>query len=372
MSTSYKNLFGLGLALLFSGVNAFCLSRGKTPADSTFSLMKKVADWQWHELETNGWKNDQKDWTNGAMYNGMLAWAKIANDDTYYQKLLKVGQDNQWQIGKHRHFADDYCIAQMYAQLYKKYKDPAYIADFRSLADTISAQPHKDSLLWVNSIYLREWAWCDALFMGPPAFAYLTDATGEQKYLNEACKLWWKSSDYLYSKKEHLFYRDSRYFTQKEKNGEAIFWSRGNGWVMGGLANILTVMPKDHPDRKRFIEQFKQMAGRIAQLQQADGTWHASLLDPKSYPAKETSGTGFFCYAFAWGINHKILSYKDFYPVVKKSWDALASSVHANGKLGYVQPQGASPEKVTADDTEVYGVGAFLLAGTEMLKLEKR
>lgn len=112
------------------------------------------------------------------------------------------------------------------------------------------------------------------------------------------------------------------------------------------------------------------MAASIAKLQQPDGTWHASLLDPQSYPSKETSGTGFFCYALTWGINQKLLSYNEYYPVVAKAWNALTTAVQPDGKLGYVQPIGAAPEKVTADDTETYGVGAFLLAGTELLKLK--
>ncbi|MES2278128.1 MAG: glycoside hydrolase family 88 protein [Bacteroidota bacterium] len=333
--------------------------------------MKKVADWQWHTLETNGWKNNRKDWTNGAMYTGMLAWAKIANDETYYQKLVGVGNSTKWQIGRSRFFADDYCIGAMYAQLYKIYQNPLYIADFKNMADSLIVLPHTEPLLWKNNVHLREWAWCDALFMGPPSLAYLSDATGDQAYLNMACKLWWKSSDFLYDTDDHLFYRDNRYFTQKEKNGEKVFWSRGNGWVLAGIARLLTVMPDKHPDRAKFIKQFKQMAKKIASLQQSDGSWHASLLDPASYSGKETSGTGFFCYALAWGINQKILPYKQYNPIVNKAWQALTTSVHPDGKLGYVQPQGAAPDKVGFDDTEVYGVGAFLLAGSEMLKLNK-
>src|SRR5690606_26703821 len=121
------------------------------------------------------------------------------------------------------------------------------------------------------------WAWCDALFMGPPALGYLTQATGDPKYLDTASKLWWKSSDYLYDNEEHLFFRDSRYFDKKEANGKKVFWGRGNGWVMGGLVRILEVMPQNHPDRKKFEKQFKEMSKRIASLQQPDGSWHASL-----------------------------------------------------------------------------------------------
>ncbi|WP_345954257.1 glycoside hydrolase family 88 protein [Mucilaginibacter sp. PAMB04168] len=365
--------FFLTLVLLWSTTISFAKeSVGPLSKDSIKNIMQRVADWQWRDIEVHGWKNPPKDWTSGAMFTGMVAWAKIAPDKKYWNKLVQVGELNQWKIGPRRRFADDYCVGQMYSLLYKKFKNPDYIADFRSLADTLAIIPHTEPLLWVNSIYLREWAWCDALFMAPPALAYLSDATKDKKYLNLASRLWWKTSDYLYSNEEHLFFRDSRYFTQKEKNGKPVFWSRGNGWVLGGIANVLSVMPARHPDRARFIKQFKEMAERIAGLQQPDGTWHASLLDPESYPVKETSGTAFFCYALAWGINHHILPHDKYYPVAVKAWQSLVACVHPDGKLGYVQPQGVSPEKVTSDDTEYYGVGAFLLAGTEMVKLKSK
>lgn len=366
----FQKKYLISITLLFMFTNVFANNYKQTPAhDSVYFYMKKVADWQWNTLATAGWKDNRKDWTNGAMYTGMLAWAKIANNETYYQKLVDVGNVTKWQIGQSRFFADSYCVGSMYSQLYKIYKNPEYIADFKKMADSLLKRPHIESLLWKNNIYLREWAWCDALFMGPPSLADLSDATGDQRYLDEACKLWWRSSDFLYDKHDHLFFRDSRYFTQKEKNGQKVFWSRGNGWVMAGIARILSTMPNDHAGRRKFIKQFKQMAKKVASLQQPDGSWHTSLLDPDSYAGKETSGTGFFCYALAWGINQKILPHKQFYPVVTKAWKALTTSVHPDGKLGYVQPQGAAPDKVTFDDTEVYGVGAFLLAGSEMIKL---
>ncbi|MBC7418671.1 MAG: glycoside hydrolase family 88 protein, partial [Pedobacter sp.] len=333
-------------------------------------IMKKTADWQWKDLAENGWKTPKTDWTNAAMYTGMMAFGKLANDNTYFKKLIKIGEENKWGLGPKPFFADDYCVGQTYSQLYKIYQNPKYIAKFKDRADTIVTLPHAESLLWVNEIYTREWAWCDALYMGPPALGYLSESTANMKYLNTASKLWWKSSDWLYDKKEHLFYRDSRYFDQKEKNGTKVFWSRGKGWVVGGLVRILDLMPKNHPDRKKFEMQFKEMSKKIASLQQPDGSWHSSLLDPASFPAKETSGTGFFAYALAWGINHNLLSYEDFNGVVKKSWTALVTSVHPNGKLGFVQAQGRDPQGVTFDDTDVYGVGAFLLAGSEIYKME--
>ena len=364
------NFVRLSLALLFLSMYSSVYARGNLQPDSIIHAMKKTADWQWKSLKENGWKHPKTDWTNGAMYAGMMAWAKLANDEAYYKELIKVGDENKWGLGSHPFFADDYCVGQTYSQIYTVFQNPTYIAKFKARSDTIVALPHTEPLLWVNNIQNREWAWCDALFMGPPSLAYLSQATGDEKYLNTASKLWWKTSDYLYDNKEHLYYRDSRYFDKKEKNGTKVFWSRGNGWVMAGLVRMLEVMPKNHPDRKKFERQFNEMAKKVASLQQQDGSWHTSLLDPASFPITETSGTGFFAYALAWGINHGLLSYKDYHIVVQKSWNALVSSIHPDGKLGFVQAIGADPQKVTYDDTEVYGVGAFLLAGSEIYRME--
>ena len=247
-----------------------------------------------------------------------------------------------------------------------KYKQPKMIAPFKSQADSIVGLPFNESLEWKNNIQKREWAWCDALFMGPTALAYLSTATGDLKYLDKAATLWWKTTDYLYDRQEHLYSRDGSYLNKKEKNGAKVFWSRGNGWVLAGLARVLENMPADYPGRKKFVDEFKEMAAKIASLQQPDGSWHASLLDPESYPIKETSGTGFYCYAILWGINHGILSKHQYLPVVKKAWMALITAVQPDGMLGYVQPIGGSPDKVTEQSNEVYGTGAFLLAGAQL------
>lgn len=341
-------------------------------ANAIYHQMKKVADWQWNSLETKGWKNPKDDWTSGAMYTGMMAWSKLANSESYYKKLIQVGEDNKWKTGKYRFFADDYCVGQTYAQLYQAYKKPEFIEDLKNLGDSLVKLPHTESLEWKNGIYTREWAWCDALFMGPPALAYLTEATGDPKYLNKASELWWKSTEYLFDPEEHLFYRDSRYFGKKEKNGAKVFWGRGNGWVIAGLVRVLSVLPQTHPDRKRFVDLFVKMSDRLAGLQQSDGAWHASLLDPGSYPSKETSGTGLICYAMAWGVNNGLIPDKKYKPVISKAWEALSSSVHPDGKLGFVQPQGAAPDKVGYEDTDVFGVGAFLLAGSEMFRFSMK
>jgi unsaturated rhamnogalacturonyl hydrolase len=341
----------------------------KINRDSVLKIMDKVASWQLRTWQRQGMQHPSWHWTNGACYTGLVALGQISKNPAYLKEMRAIGDSLNWNTGPNRFMADDYCIGQMYAQMDILEKQPKMIARFKVLADSIIANPHTELLEWKNNVASREWAWCDALFMGPPALAYLSTATGERKYLDIAVKLWLKTTDYLYDKDENLYFRDSRFFSQHEANGKKIFWSRGNGWVMGGLVRMLQNMPADYPDRPRFVELYKKMAAKIASLQNADGTWHAALLDPSSYPVKETSGTGFYCYALAYGINNGLISHKEYYPVVAKGWAALTSSVHTDGKLGYVQQIGEKPETVSYDDTEVYGVGAFLLAGTEIWKL---
>jgi rhamnogalacturonyl hydrolase YesR len=194
-------------------------------------------------------------------------------------------------------------------------------------------------------------------------------ATGDQRYLDFAVEEWWVTSDYLYDQEEHLYFRDSTIFEKREKNGRKIFWGRGNGWVMGGLVRMLELLPADHPSRPRFVQQFREMADKVITLQQADGYWRASLLDAAAYPMQETSGTGFYCYALAWGINQGLLDRAKFEPPVRRAWAALASCVKADGKLTHVQPVGFTPVTFDPDWNEPFGTGAFLLAGSEVRRL---
>ena len=178
----------------------------KLQPDSTLAVMKKVADWQLRTWEKEGMRWPKWDWTNGAAYTGFIALNEIANDPKYNKAMYHIGEAINWNTGPRRTFGDDYCVAQMFSQMYSLYREPKMIEHFHELADTIIAMPHTESLEWKNSIQLREWAWCDALFMAPPALAYFSTATGDKKYLDIASKLWWKTTDYLYDPAEDLYF----------------------------------------------------------------------------------------------------------------------------------------------------------------------
>jgi len=185
-------------------------------------------------------------------------------------------------------------------------------------------------------------------------------------------KQWWITTAKLYDKEEHLFFRDASFFDRKSPNGKKVFWSRGNGWVMGGMANTLSHMPRDYPSRPKYEALFTEMAGKLAEIQQPDGLWRGSLIDPEGSPWPETSGTAFFTYALAWGINNNLLDAAKFRPVVDKGWTALNQRIRPDGLLGFVQAVGDRPAESTINNVQAYATGAFLLAGCEMIKLNEQ
>ena len=366
---SLPRTFLLGCALVSPALpGAPAAAPAGPPAAAVLALMERAADWQLAHPS----KHPETDWTQGAGDTGILALAELSPSPRFLQAMVAVGERNAWQPGPRPYHADDYCVGQAYTELYLRLKQPAMIAPLRARIDWILAHPNGENLDFDatrNPDHDTRWSWCDALFMAPPAWIRLFAATGEKAYLEYAVEHWWKTSDYLYDPAEHLYFRDSTYFSRREANGRKVFWSRGNGWVLAGLVRMLQFLPETHPSRARFLQQYREMADAILVCQQPDGLWRSSLLDPANYPLQETSGSGFYCYALAWGVNHGLLDRARFAPAVLRAWDGLAACVNADGKLTHVQPIGADPKHFDPDATEVYGVGAFLLAGSEVYRM---
>ncbi|KAA6461065.1 glycoside hydrolase family 88 protein [Acidobacteria bacterium AB60] len=336
------------------------LAKGLSPKLKRAAIqkaMKMVADWQVKESE--GRYNI--DWTFAALYDGLLAASQTTGDRRYHDQVLRVAEANQWKLGPRPEHADDQAVGLSYLTLYAEDAKPERIDPTRAEMDQLVARtddPQKNL-----------WWWCDALYMAPKVLAQLTIATHDPKYLNFMDREWWITSGALYDSAEHLYYRDDRYLNQHEANGKKVFWSRGNGWVLAGLAMVLERMPKDYADREKFVAQYREIAERVAALQPPDGVWRASLLDPEDYPNPEISGTAFFTYGLTWGINHGFLERGKYLPVVQRAWAGMLQHVYGSGRLGSIQPIGAEPGKFKPSSSYVYGVGAFLLAGSELAQL---
>ena len=354
----------------------FIILTGYAPADPTIfspdyikTSMKKAVDWQLKHP-----KHKTTDWTNGAFYSGVFAAYETTKSKEILDSLMAMGERTGWQPGLRYDHADDIAICQTYINLYRLKKDRRMIQPTIDTVRKMSRVPGRE--IQKNGI---NWWWCDALFMAPPVLAQLGRTLNDPSYYTLNDTLFRQTHKLLYNEEEHLFARDASYLWnaagegKRESNGKKLFWSRGNGWVMGGLVQLLKELPASYPSRNWYVTLYRQMSERLLSLQQADGLWRSSLLDPDAYPGGEGSGSGFDCYALAWGINQGILDKKTYLPAVRKAWTGLTTLISPEGRVGWVQPIGADPRRnFNAESWEVYGAGAFLLAGSEVIKLSKK
>lgn len=334
--------------------------------------VERVTDWQLAHLANLDYidhyraeSENPTGWVQGVLFLGLTQLADRTQDDRYAEAVLQHNRAAGWAVSGPQAHADFQLIGQSYFWEFGRDKDPDAIAAILQRFDQVIAD-HTDIPLDFDGEYgpagkpcQKRWCWSDALFMAPQTWAAASLISSDPRYLSYADKEVWATVRKLYDPKEHLFYRDS---TQIKGH---VFWSRGNGWAFAGLARFLEWMPGDYPDRGRYESLFKEMARRVMQLQTPGGTWAPSLLDAKGAPP-ETSGTALFLYGLAWGVNHGLLDKKSTMPVLVRGWSALHAAIRPDGRLGWVQRIGYAPDQVRADDTQLYGTGALLLAGVEL------
>lgn len=319
-------------------------------------------------------------WDIAAYHTGNIEAYRITGNAAYRKYSEDWAAYNQWQGAKaadktkwkyqygetddHVMFGDWQICFQTYADLYQLDKDPRKIARAREVMEYQMSTPNKDY-----------WWWSDGLYMVMPVMTKMYNITGNRLYLEKLHEYFQYSNSIMFDDAEQLYYRDARYVYPKHQsvNGKKDFWSRGDGWVFAGLAKVLQDLPKDDPYRAEYVAKFRGMAETLKKAQAADGYWTRSLLDPQHAPGPETSGTAFFVYGYLWGINNGVLDREAYLPTVRKGWHYLSkTALQADGKIGYVQPIGdrAIPGQVVdQNSTTAFGVGAYLLASSELVRL---
>lgn len=335
-------------------------------ADAILEVMHGVGDWQLG-VPVGG---SPFGWPRSVLLLGLRALAQLPGGAPYAAGVLKEAEKTAWLLAnpddpQDRLYPLHHGWGQVHVELYDEYRRPAMLRESREAGDHLLGTSLDESLEWQFGVGERQWGFADALFFTPPFLARLATATDDGRYLEWMDRLWWKTTDQLFDREQRLFYRDSRYFAAIPGDQ---FWSRGNGWVMAGLARTYPYLPSGFPTRHRYEDLFRTMATRIADLQQEDGYWRSSLLEPEQYPMPETSGTGLFVFALAWGINEGLLDEETFLPVVQRGWAALVDAVDVNGKLGWSQPPSIDPDESYVGRSDPYTVGAFLLAGSQLYR----
>jgi unsaturated rhamnogalacturonyl hydrolase len=314
-------------------------------------------------------------WTRGVYYEGLMALYNIDKQQQYYNYAVDWSQKHNWSMrsGANTRNADDQTCGQTYIDLYLIDKKPERIRDIKTSIDGMVKSEKRD-----------DWNWIDAVQMAMPVFAKLGSVYNDTGYFRKMYDLY-SFTKYnhggkgLYNAADHLWWRDKDFVPPyKEPNGQNCYWSRGNGWVVAALVRTLSLLPKRDPHYNEYLQDYKDMCAALLRLQREDGFWNVSLHDSTHFGGKETSGTALFTYGFAWGLNNGILDKKTYRPVVIKSWNAMVKEcVHPDtGMLGFVQGTGKEPKDgqpvsyTNVPDFEDYGIGCFLLAGSEMYKLK--
>jgi unsaturated rhamnogalacturonyl hydrolase len=314
-------------------------------------------------------------WTRGVYYEGLMALYKLKTDTQYLNYALRWADFHKWNLrdgNTYSRNADNQCAGQTYIDLYLLDPKPERIKNIKASVD---------SMLKTNKI--DDWSWIDALQMGMPVFARLSVIYNDNRYLDRmnAMYLYTKlnhGGKGLFNRKDKLWWRDKDFvYPYKEPNGEDCYWSRGNGWVIAALVRVMDIIPKTSPYFKEYLTTYKHMIKALIPIQRKDGFWNVSLHDSTHFGGKETSGTALFVYGMAWGVNNGYLSAKKYNPIIAKAWNSMVNdAVHADGFLGYLQGTGKEPKDgqpvtyTSVPDFEDYGLGCFLLAGSEVYKMK--
>jgi len=343
-------------------VSATVLAQSLPTKTEIVSKIKLVNDYWISQNTTPG--NNQ--WARAIYFAGNIEFYKLYPKDAYLQYANLWATNNGWGLngGTSTRNADNQTCGQAYIDMYNmdSVKQPNKISAIKSSIDNM-----------VFSQTSTDWTWIDALFMAMPVFARVGVMNNDTTYFSRMYDLYAynKYTLGLYNATEGLWYRDASYKPPyATRNGQDCYWARGNGWVVGAHVRILQLLPLTDRHRDEYVQTFQAMAAALKDRQRTDGFWNSSLDDPNEYNGPETSGTAFFTYGIAWGINNHLLDSATYYPVVQKAWNGLVTTaVQSTGFLGYVQGVGAAPALASVNTTQDFGVGAFLMAGIEVQKL---
>ncbi|MBR7673721.1 glycoside hydrolase family 88 protein [Streptomyces daliensis] len=315
-------------------------------------------------------------WARATFFSGLLTLYRLTGEARHLRYARSWAEKHGYGLngGVTTRHADDHNAGQAYLDLYALdgAPDPAKIAAIEESLHRMvyTDRPDKDD----------DWWWDDALHMALPPFVRLGELRGDRGYAEKGHRLYTHTKSVqggpgLHDTASGLWYRDDRFLPGGivSPSGRPVLWSRGNGWVTGAHVKALKALPGSAPHADEYRATLTRLLAAVRAVQRGDGFWNVNLGDPAHLPGPETSGTAFFTYGTAYAVRAGLLPRAEYLPVAARAWNGMvATALHSDGFLGYVQGVGDRPESsqpVTRDTTSDFGVGAFLLAGTELAAL---
>ena len=330
-----------------------------------------------------GRKRPSSLWTRGVYYEGLMALYSIDAQPDYIKYVDDWASYHKWtpRNGTKTTNADDQCCMQTYLDRYE-------MIDNQQMLDSCRANMQKQ----MAQGRIDYWTWIDAIQMAMPAYAKMYRLTGDTRYIRFArdCYEWSRNTcgGGLWNAQEGLWWRDAAFVPPyKETDGQNCYWSRGNGWVVAALVRTIEEIEdpltsgRGNKEVRAFCEElkadYKAMMQALLKCQREDGFWNVSLMSPATFGGPETSGTALFLMGMAWGVRNGMLPADEYRPATDKAWKAVASAIHPNGFIGYLQGTGKEPKDgqpvtyTSVPDFEDYGAGCVLLGAVEYYKLIK-
>ncbi len=329
---------------------------------------------------------------NGVLNIAMLRLSELLKDNRYgnftFDNIEFIFQNKNYFINKPKNKSKwEYPFGQFFAleqlddcgsmgasliDVYQKKKNDKYFEYLLKAGNHILNIQHrlKDGTL-CRLEPVEKTVWADDLFMSVPFLARMGELTGEKKYFDDAVKQVIQFYKYLWDTKTELYFHG--WYSNEKVNGVA-HWGRANGWVIVAQVELLKILPNDHPKRNELIKILKQQIDGVARYQSQSGLWHQLLDKNDSY--LETSCTAMFTYGIAAAVNEGWIPEHNI-SIAQNGWEGLKSKITGIGQvkdicvgtgiekdLGYYYNR---PTKLQ----DIHGLGAVILAGTEIVKYEK-
>ena len=357
-------LLKLSCALMIFAAQPIVAATNEFSPDSIKSLMRKVANYRLK----SGVQAVGNGWDGGSYFSGIMGLYRTTKEQKYLDSATAWGNYNNWtpHNGVNTTVGDDQCCEQTYCEVYGL--NPT-TANAKMVQNVKANLEHEFDV--VKNSHTNVWTWCDLCYMSPPAITRYAIVNNQPRFLDTMDLCWWGTAKMLYDSTHHFWFRDGSYTNKKTSNGNPVFWSCGEAWVLGGMARVLAYMPKTYATRAKWEKQFVDVCTATKAQQGStlyQGLWTTSMLDHQQYPDPETSGSAFFCFAMMWGINNGILDSNAFLPCVKKAWTDLVANVNPQGMLLRCQTPSAAPASIPVNLSSREGEGAFMLSGEELVK----
>jgi unsaturated rhamnogalacturonyl hydrolase len=277
--------------------------------------------------------------------------------------------------------------------VYRVTQEARYAKAARFLHEQLAVQPRTESGgYWHKQTYPHQ-MWLDGAYMAEPFRAMYAATFGVNEDWDDIAKQLLLMDEHMRDAKTGLLKHgwddaapgEQRMAWADETTGlSPEFWARAMGWYAMALVDVLDWYPKENPQRAKLVAAFaRTMAAAVKVQDPASGLWW-QVLDkgPVKGDYLEASASCMFTYALAKGVRLGYLPRADE-AAAKRGWAGIQRQfvevgadggmvLHGTVKVGGLG--GAPYRSGTFDyyvhepvvDQDAKGVGAYLLAGSEM------